>query len=59
MEKDTVKGKIEEGVGRMTGDDERIAEGQADQAKGKAKDAAEHVRDAGSSAKDAVRDATR
>jgi uncharacterized protein YjbJ (UPF0337 family) len=41
-----VKGKVKEGVGRATGDEELEAEGTADQAKGNLKQAGEKVKDA-------------
>lgn len=47
---DKAKGKAEEVVGRMTGDEEKVAEGKAEQAKGDLKSAAEQAKDA---AKDA------
>jgi uncharacterized protein YjbJ (UPF0337 family) len=34
-----IKGKVKEGVGKMTGDAKTEAEGQADQVKGKAQNA--------------------
>jgi uncharacterized protein YjbJ (UPF0337 family) len=40
------KGKVKEGVGRATGDDEKVAEGKADQAKSDLKQAGENVKDA-------------
>ncbi|MGJ0203241.1 CsbD family protein [Leucobacter sp. gxy201] len=47
---DKAKGKIEETVGHMTGDEGKVAEGKAEQAKGELKGAAERAKDA---AKDA------
>jgi uncharacterized protein YjbJ (UPF0337 family) len=41
-----VKGKVKEGVGSATGDEELEAEGQADQAKGNLKQAGEKIKDA-------------
>ena len=41
-----VKGKVKEGVGRATDDEELEAEGQADQAKGNLKQAGDKVKDA-------------
>ena len=41
-----VKGKIKEGVGRATDDEELEAEGQVDQAKGNLKQAGDKVKDA-------------
>jgi len=41
-----VKGKIKEGVGDATDDQELQAEGQADQAKGNLKQAGDKVKDA-------------
>ena len=40
-----IKGKIKEGVGKMTGDSKTEAEGQADQVKGKAQNAVGGVKD--------------
>jgi uncharacterized protein YjbJ (UPF0337 family) len=40
------QGKIKEGVGNVTGDDEMKNEGRADQAKSDLKDAGEKVKDA-------------
>ena len=40
-----IKGKVKEGVGKMTGDAKREAEGQADQVKGKAQNAVGGVKD--------------
>jgi len=39
------KGKIEEVTGRVTGDDEKVAEGKADQSKADLKQAGEKVKD--------------
>ena len=41
-----VKGKVKEGVGRATDNEELEAEGQADQAKGNLKQAGDKVKDA-------------
>lgn len=41
-----VKGKIEEGVGRVTGDDQKVAEGKADQFAANVKKAGENIKDA-------------
>ncbi|MFD5599287.1 CsbD family protein [Leucobacter sp. NPDC058333] len=46
---DKLKGNAKEAVGRATGDDEQVAEGKLDQAKGDLKQAGEHAKD---SAKD-------
>lgn len=43
---DKLQGKAKEAVGKMTGDDEKVAEGKGDQAKGDIKQAAEKVKDA-------------
>jgi uncharacterized protein YjbJ (UPF0337 family) len=40
------KGKVKEGVGRATGDDEKVAESKADQTKADVKQAGENVKDA-------------
>ena len=39
------KGKVKEGVGKVTGDESLEAEGHADQAKGDLKNAGEKVKD--------------
>ena len=39
-------GKVKEGVGKATGDDEKVAEGRADQASADVKKAGENVKDA-------------
>lgn len=41
-----LKGKVKEGAGNATGDQELQAEGRADQASGQAKQAGEKVKDA-------------
>ncbi|WP_336658994.1 CsbD family protein [Leucobacter sp. USHLN153] len=46
---DKLKGNVKEGVGRATGDEEQVAEGKMDQAKGDLKSAGEKAKD---SAKD-------
>ncbi len=43
---DKAKGKAEEVVGKITGDDEKVAEGKALQAEGDLKQAGEKVKDA-------------
>jgi len=40
-----IKGKVKEGIGKMTGDAKTEAEGQADQVKGKAQNAVGGVKD--------------
>jgi uncharacterized protein YjbJ (UPF0337 family) len=40
------KGKVKEGLGKATGDEELEAEGKTDQAKGNLKQAGEKVKDA-------------
>lgn len=47
--KDDLTGKAKEAEGKVTGDESREAEGQLDQAKGKAKDAIDDVKDAAKS----------
>ncbi|MCD2499114.1 MULTISPECIES: CsbD family protein [Microbacterium] len=42
---DKVTGEVKEAVGKVTGNDEMVAEGKADQAKGHLKDAVEDVKD--------------
>ncbi|WP_159500388.1 CsbD family protein [Microbacterium sp. 18062] len=42
---DKVTGQAKEAVGKATGNDELVAEGKADQAKGHVKDATENVKD--------------
>jgi uncharacterized protein YjbJ (UPF0337 family) len=41
-----LKGKVKEGVGKATGDEEMETEGKTDQAKGNLKQAGEKVKDA-------------
>jgi uncharacterized protein YjbJ (UPF0337 family) len=41
-----LKGKAEEGLGKATGDDSKVAEGKADQASADLKKAGENVKDA-------------
>ena len=48
---DKVKGNVKEGIGKVTGDEKMLAEGKADQVKGKTESAVGGV-------KDSVRDAT-
>ena len=49
-----LKGKAEETVGRVVGDEDLEDEGKADQAKAAVKDVGEKVKDAASKVKDAV-----
>jgi uncharacterized protein YjbJ (UPF0337 family) len=49
-----IKGKVEETVGKVTGDEELEDEGRGDQAKAAVKDVGEKVKDAAASVKDAV-----
>lgn len=49
-----IKGKIEETVGKVTGNEHLEDEGKADQAKAAVKDVGEKVKDAASNIKDAV-----
>lgn len=49
-----LKGKVEETVGKVTGDEDLENEGNADQAKAAVKDVGEKVKDAASKVKDAV-----
>ncbi|WP_214411500.1 CsbD family protein [Sphaerisporangium fuscum] len=51
-----MKGKVKQGVGDVTGDEELRAEGQADESKGKLKQAGERVKDAAKNVKDAFKD---
>ena len=50
-------GKAKEAVGKVTGDDEKVAEGRKDQASAAAKDAGEDVKDAAGNAGEAVKGA--
>ena len=43
---ENVGGKVKEGVGRVTGDEELQAQGEGDQAKSNLKQAGENVKDA-------------
>jgi uncharacterized protein YjbJ (UPF0337 family) len=49
-----LKGRAKEAAGAVTGDDEKRAEGRADQAGGKARQAGEKLRDAARDAKEAL-----
>ncbi|MFY9712925.1 MAG: CsbD family protein [Microbacterium sp.] len=49
-------GKVKEGVGKATDNEDLEAEGKLDQAKADAKQAGEHVKDAAKHAGDSVRD---
>jgi len=51
---DEVKGKIKEGVGNATDNEQWQAEGRADQVKGGLKQAGEKVKDAAEKVKDAI-----
>ncbi|MGW4640715.1 CsbD family protein [Sphaerisporangium sp. NPDC004334] len=51
-----LKGKIKQGVGDATDDEELRAEGEADEAKGSLKQAGERVKDAAKDVKDAFKD---
>ncbi|MET8331285.1 CsbD family protein [Streptomyces sp. NPDC005181] len=42
--KDKIKGKAKEAIGKLTGDRGKVAEGKADQLKGRAKEAADDAR---------------
>jgi uncharacterized protein YjbJ (UPF0337 family) len=50
-----LKGRAKEAAGAVTGDDEKRAEGRADQAGGKARQAGEKLSDAAEDAKDALK----
>jgi uncharacterized protein YjbJ (UPF0337 family) len=50
-----MKGRAKEAAGVVTGDDEKRAEGRADQASGKARQAGEKLRDAAEDANDALK----
>lgn len=50
-----VGGKVKEGVGRATGDEELKAEGKADQTESKVKQAGEKIKDAVENVKDALK----
>jgi uncharacterized protein YjbJ (UPF0337 family) len=49
-----LKGRAKEAAGAVTGDDEKRAEGRADQAGGKARQAGEKLREAAEDARDAL-----
>ena len=51
-----IKGKGEEAVGKVTGDEDLENKGKADQVKSAVKDVGEKVKDAASEVKDAVTD---
>jgi uncharacterized protein YjbJ (UPF0337 family) len=50
-----VGGKVKEGVGRASGDEDLTAEGQADQTGSKVKQAGEKIKDAAKNVKDAIK----
>ena len=50
-----LKGKVKKNVGNATGDDEMMAEGEADETKGNMKQAGERVKDAAKNVKDAFK----
>jgi uncharacterized protein YjbJ (UPF0337 family) len=58
MDEDRIEGRVKEGAGKVTGDEELEREGEAQgawgDAKDKARDAWEDAKDAGDKAKDAV-----
>lgn len=54
---DKAKGKIKQAVGKVTNNDELVAEGQLDEAKGNIKGAVNDVKDAAKNAKRKVEDA--
>ncbi len=51
---DDLGGKLKEGTGKATGDEQLEAEGKGDQAKASVKDGVEHVKDAGKDLKDGL-----
>jgi uncharacterized protein YjbJ (UPF0337 family) len=53
---DETKGKVKEGVGKATDDEEMEREGRADQAKGGVKKAVGNVKDAAENVKEGVSD---
>ncbi|WP_327665220.1 MULTISPECIES: CsbD family protein [unclassified Streptomyces] len=52
---DKAKGKAKEMTGKVTGNDRMKAEGQTDQARGKAKEGVESVRDKAEGVRDSLR----
>jgi len=54
---DKAKGKIKQAVGKAIGDDDMVADGKIDVAKGAVKGAVQDVKDAANKAKDAIKDA--
>lgn len=52
---DKAKGKAKEMTGKVTGNDRMKTEGQADQARGKAKEGVESVRDKAEGLRDSLR----
>ena len=54
-----LKGKAKEAAGKVTGNEELQADGQADQASAEARKATEKVKDAAGNAGEAVKDAFR
>ena len=57
MDEDRIEGKVKEGAGKLTGDEELEKEGQAQDAWGKAKDKADDAKDEADDAWDATKDA--
>jgi uncharacterized protein YjbJ (UPF0337 family) len=53
---DKTKGKVKEGVGNATGNEDMEAEGKSDQTKGKVKEAWGDAKDAADKVKDSVKD---
>lgn len=51
-----LKGKVKQGAGDVTGDEELRAEGEADETKSHFKQAGERVKDAAKNVKDAFKD---
>ena len=50
-----MKGRANEALGALTGDEERTQEGREDQAGGKVRQAGEKLKDAASDVKDAIK----
>jgi uncharacterized protein YjbJ (UPF0337 family) len=57
VDEDRIEGKVKEGAGKLTGDEELEKEGQAQDAWGKAKDKADDAKDEADDAWESTKDA--
>ena len=56
MDEDRIEGKLKQGEGNLTGDDDRAAEGEAQENWGKAKDKVDNAKDAAQDKLDDAKD---